>query len=416
MAYYLEQIPSPGQGSLSLPCNNSVYSGRPILQRLSCMAKTYGVYLNVNWGDYVTCNSSDSKCPSNKQYQYNTQIVFNKYGEIVVKYWKIHLFNEDEFDSPAINYTGGNYFTMYYGTNNSQSTKIGLATCFDSMYAVPIWYLIKSQNISFFMISHWWVNGDITSTATQWFESLSRQYNINLVVAASTWFSGSVYPYASSGSGIYSQGKVLSEYYNWGSSYNDTLGWADIPLSLSSSTSSPSFSVTSIPTYLNSTTHPTTFQYCYTYLGYAIAGQTLTGTLTCPGFNCTARLKVSSLASPYYNYWTMRGIQNWYNTSDGNNVYYYEQICSIYCSTCTTYVGSTQFDTINITGQFNSNAVPFVLMMQNYGKSYTNATTKTYYSMSNGKFALNGSGIYPDYINDITVQSRVFSLDTVYAS
>lgn len=419
IAYFLEQIPDANLGTSSTPCGNSAFSNRPILTNLSCMAKAYNIYINMNWGDYINCsNKTDSSCPSNGQYQYNTQIVFDNTGQVIAKYHKIHSFNEYEYNSPAINYSSGTYFTMYYGTDNSKSINIGLAICFDSMYAVPIWYLIKTYSINFFMISHWWVNADITSTATQWFASLSREYNINLVVASSGWYYWPYYPYSSSGSGIYSQGKVLSEYYNYNNNSNSTFNYADIPTILTGSSSQ--FTVTTIPSYLTATISPATigFTKCNSSLGYAIPGTTLKASVSCPSFYCNATLKVSSLSSTYgsQQLWSMFGVEGYYDVADGNHVYYYEQICGVYCYTCgLTYLGYAQFDSINITGKFNNNSIPFVLMMQNYGFSYVNAVSKTNYTINNGKFSLNGS-TYPDYVIDITVQNRVFSLDSYYSS
>jgi len=102
MSYYLESIPKPNQGNDSTPCNNNDFSDSPTLQRLSCMAVFNKIYLSVNWGDIVLCDAhTDPNCPSDGHYQYNTQVVFNRIGEIIAKYYKIHTFNATEFDTPV---------------------------------------------------------------------------------------------------------------------------------------------------------------------------------------------------------------------------------------------------------------------------------------------------------------------------
>lgn len=65
------------------------------------MAQTYNLVLVLDMGDKQPCSiANDSNCPSNAQYQYNTQIAINEQGEIIGKYWKNHLFYEYEYNTP----------------------------------------------------------------------------------------------------------------------------------------------------------------------------------------------------------------------------------------------------------------------------------------------------------------------------
>jgi predicted amidohydrolase len=64
-----------------VPCNNTDFSDRPILSRMSCAAKNNNIALLINTVDYVACSlASDPNCPSDDHYQYNTDVVFNEQG------------------------------------------------------------------------------------------------------------------------------------------------------------------------------------------------------------------------------------------------------------------------------------------------------------------------------------------------
>jgi len=407
MFLYLEQIPTPNLGTASTPCGNSAFSGRPILQRLSCIAKSNAIYISVNWGDYVYCsNSTDTNC-KNGHYQYNTQIVFSSSGEVVAKYWKIHLFNEGEFDTPSTD--DPTYFNMTY--SGSKTVKIGLFTCFDSMYATPSWTLMNNYNINFFLISHWWVNSGTTSTAIQWFESLSRKYGINLVVASSGWFNGAYTPRDSSGSGVFSQGVAISSYFNWNAVNTDFFGYGDVNVNIDGP-----YQKSTVPSYVNITSS-LGLTAKYTSLGSAYPGTTLSGVANCASFTCKFSMKVSSTSSSYLpDYWMMFCADGYYYQADGRKVYYYEQICGAYKYYNSSYISTmtfsnTKFDSFYLTANFSKNAVPFILMMQDFGYSYSRITTTTSYTLSNGNYKLNGSNLNGDKLLDVVAQSRDFTKD-----
>ncbi len=86
---YMEKIPDSGAGVI--PCGDSAFSDRPILQRMSCAAKNNQQLLLVDMIDNVDCSAStDSNCPSDGHYQYNTAVIFDKSGKLVTKYHKSH--------------------------------------------------------------------------------------------------------------------------------------------------------------------------------------------------------------------------------------------------------------------------------------------------------------------------------------
>ena len=182
MFLFIEEVPKPNLGVNSTACNNPSFNNRPILQTLSCTAKNNSIFLAVNYGDIVPCSpKTDRNCPPDNHYQYNTEIIFNTKGEIVQKYWKIHTFDATEFNTPNTEQGDYVYFTLDDGT------KIGIITCFDSMYATPLLPLIKNEKINNFIISHWWNNQYAMFSAASWWQAISKRMQINLLTAATWW-------------------------------------------------------------------------------------------------------------------------------------------------------------------------------------------------------------------------------------
>ena len=202
MYYYLESVPSPNNGIDSTPCNNSDFKDSPVLQRLSCIAYANNVYLAINYGDIVECDpNTDSDCPDDNHYQYNTEIVFNNKGEVIGKYHKIHTFNATEYDVPKTeDFITFDLIISDDSGNSDIMIPFGIMTCFDSIFYTPGINLIHTLNISNFIISHWWNNQNAMMNAVSWFQSVSRQFGVNILAAASWW--DKIYPWGS-GSGIH---------------------------------------------------------------------------------------------------------------------------------------------------------------------------------------------------------------------
>ena len=86
---YLEFIPDPEKDPWN-PCNDpSRHSESEVQHYLSCLAKNGSMYVVANVGDIQPCNQmSDSDCPSDDHYQYNTNMVYDKTGTLVARYHK----------------------------------------------------------------------------------------------------------------------------------------------------------------------------------------------------------------------------------------------------------------------------------------------------------------------------------------
>eukprot|EP01084_Bolivina_argentea_P284921 488446_1 len=98
--YFFEELPKSNSGLIA--CNNSLFNNKPILQRLSCLSIKYKIYLVVHNGDNQLCNTSNNKCITD-HYQWSTTAVFNKNGEVIAKYIKMHMVPDElQFDQLLI--------------------------------------------------------------------------------------------------------------------------------------------------------------------------------------------------------------------------------------------------------------------------------------------------------------------------
>ncbi|DBA13476.1 TPA: hypothetical protein GDO54_018511, partial [Pyxicephalus adspersus] len=85
---YLEDIPEPTVEWI--PCNDPQRFGRaPVQKRLSCIAKKNHIYLVANLGDKKACSSSDSRCPEDGHFFYDTTIAFDPEGKLIARYHKV---------------------------------------------------------------------------------------------------------------------------------------------------------------------------------------------------------------------------------------------------------------------------------------------------------------------------------------
>ncbi|CAL1273195.1 unnamed protein product [Larinioides sclopetarius] len=94
---YLECVPDPTVIRVN-PCEEQdAYSQKPILYTLSCLAKNNSIFLVANMGDIQNCEG-DPDCPSDGVFHFNTNVVFDRNGTLLVRYHKEHLFFEAGMD------------------------------------------------------------------------------------------------------------------------------------------------------------------------------------------------------------------------------------------------------------------------------------------------------------------------------
>ncbi|XP_015231991.1 PREDICTED: biotinidase-like [Cyprinodon variegatus] len=134
---YLETIPDPQQESWN-PCTEpGRYNNTEVLQRLSCMARRYNLYLVANMPDLQPCplGTAPSSCPPDGRWQFNTNVAFSSDGQLVARYHKQNLYFEESFDTPP-KLEVITFDTPFAG-------KFGLIICFDILFHDPAVTLVK---------------------------------------------------------------------------------------------------------------------------------------------------------------------------------------------------------------------------------------------------------------------------------
>ncbi|KAG8178632.1 hypothetical protein JTE90_016294 [Oedothorax gibbosus] len=135
-----ENIPNPKLDAYN-PCKENYLTDiHPILTKLSCLAKENGIFVVANIIDRKNCefsqfcDANDSSdfcsensvdCPDDGNIYFNTNVVFNRKGLLVAKYYKRHLYFEP--DMRTSDYPGNVYFATDFGNFTT-------AICFDLVY------------------------------------------------------------------------------------------------------------------------------------------------------------------------------------------------------------------------------------------------------------------------------------------
>lgn len=199
IAPYLEAIPEVVSTSNNKfnPCSDSNFTDRPILQRLSCLARDYHVVLVANMGDTQPCISNTSKsCPKDGKYYFNTNVVFESDGTLVAKYHKVNLYaGEARIFNPG-SYSNSSCISF----ETSFGVTFGTFTCYDLLFQEPANCLLSKGIKNFVLPTAWGSSYPFyMSVAVQ--QGWSRKHSVNFL--ASNQHFKMTY---STGSGIYSNG------------------------------------------------------------------------------------------------------------------------------------------------------------------------------------------------------------------
>jgi len=422
---YLEFIPDPASSSAPFtPCNDASYTfprseifpeevmfnKQPILRRVSCLAQKYEIVVVLDMGDVQPCNkTTDSNCPSDGRYQFNTQVAFDEQGTLLAKYHKTHLFYEPQFNaaSPSDPQT----FVTSFGV------KFGMMICFDMMFALPSESYVDMPDVFDLVYSTWWINTPPDFSATQIQQAWSKTMNLNLLAA------GNGLNRLYSGSGIYSRGKVLQQHYNPTYEPKDFLMISKVPIfqqksaKLTETISHPKRSASSLVEFehreilmnrqsgedfsihcpVNSSYTPEIdeksklfpwknqellnqngnyWDYSYGYLALAEpfnatwGGKNITKTATAHNLTCSVTFDVAA-SQPFLKqygeeYYTLLAYTGWY---DGTVDYYTENFCAFYrcrtsdvnsCFESLIFAG-TIFERFRVEGNYPENTTLFAL-------------------------------------------------------
>ncbi|XP_054713931.1 pantetheinase-like [Uloborus diversus] len=198
-----EDIPDP-KLRLWNPCNEKEhFNENSVLVHLSCMAKDHGMFLVANIVDKKTClpqtcdaDNVDScisvSCPSDGIYYFNTNIVFNREGTLVVRYYKRHLWIEPNM-TPT--------FSPEHAFFETDFGNFTTFICFDITYkeAVDAVETLGVHNIAY---PTYWFDHNPFAVATAFQQSWAFRNKVNLL-ASNAHFPGT----GTGGSGIYSSRK-----------------------------------------------------------------------------------------------------------------------------------------------------------------------------------------------------------------
>ncbi|XP_031709700.1 biotinidase [Anarrhichthys ocellatus] len=173
---YLETIPDPQQESWN-PCTEpGKYNNTEVLQRLSCMARRYNLYLVANMADLQPCplKTDPSSCPSDGRWQFNTNVVFRSDGLLVARYHKHNLYFEEAFDTPPQPEIT-TFDTPFAG-------KFGLIICFDILFYEPTVTLLE-KGVRQLIFPTAWMNQLPLLDAIQFQRAFSIGANVTLLAA-----------------------------------------------------------------------------------------------------------------------------------------------------------------------------------------------------------------------------------------
>ncbi|XP_066461667.1 pantetheinase-like [Eleutherodactylus coqui] len=197
---YLEDIPDPAVNWI--PCNDPHRFGQaPVQKRLSCIAKNNSIYFAANIGDKKPCNTTDSSCPPDGYYFYDTTVVFDPEGKLIARYNKYHLFfGESQFNVPE---------KPEISTFDTPFGKFGIFICYDILFYNPAVVLVTQHNVDTIIFTTAWFNTLPHYSAIHFHSSWALAMRSNLL-------SSNIHDITldMTGSGIFSPNMLGQYYYN----------------------------------------------------------------------------------------------------------------------------------------------------------------------------------------------------------
>ncbi|GFT15346.1 pantetheinase [Nephila pilipes] len=201
---FVEDIPDPKKGSIN-PCSQTdKFRNHPILTKLSCLAKEHNIYIVANTVDFKkckvadtcdadgidTCTSEESKCPSDGNYFYNTNIVFDRKGTLVSRYYKKHLYFEKSVDMPDF---------PQDATFHTDFGNFTTVICFDLIFKESVEDVKKPGIVNLAYPTYWYDHVPFVFFSTPYQQAWALTNKVNLLAA-----NGHMPKTGTVGSGIYS--------------------------------------------------------------------------------------------------------------------------------------------------------------------------------------------------------------------
>ncbi|XP_039752572.1 vanin-like protein 2 [Pararge aegeria] len=165
-----------------------------ILVSISAAAKQNQIYVVINVQELMNCSNgelSGEKCPEQKQYRFNTNVVFDRNGAVINRYRKINLFGELSRTAALAPDLG--VFTTDFGVT------FGHFICFDLMFQVPAIQIVQKNNITDVIFPTMWFSEMPYLTAVEIQQAYAHTMNVNFLAAGANNVR-----VGSTGSGIFS--------------------------------------------------------------------------------------------------------------------------------------------------------------------------------------------------------------------
>ncbi|XP_038597996.1 biotinidase [Tachyglossus aculeatus] len=172
---FLDFVP-PLQAGQWNPCREPhLFGDTEILQRLSCMAIKGKMFLVANLGTKRPCEQSDRRCPPDRRYHFNTNVVFDENGTLVASYRKQNLYYEYGFDTP-LEVEHATFDTPFAG-------RFGIFTCFDILFFEPTVSLLTKYDVKHVVYPTAWMNQLPLLAAIEIQQALAIAFNVNVLAA-----------------------------------------------------------------------------------------------------------------------------------------------------------------------------------------------------------------------------------------
>jgi len=189
-AVFMERVLNPDTDD-RIPCLERPADPDAILiqRALSCIALSNGLYVVANMGSLETCDrATDSACPDDGHYQFNTNVAYDPTGRLVARYRKYNLFVTETRVYDRSNSAERVYFDTPFG-------RVGTFVCFDVIFGDPAMWLAERGDINHVAFPTAWMNKLPCYSAGPFHQSFAAAIGVNLLAAnlhrPSLYFCGS---------------------------------------------------------------------------------------------------------------------------------------------------------------------------------------------------------------------------------
>lgn len=118
------------------------------LKSISCAAQKYRMYIVINHREKVDCKINSTKCPGDGFLIYNTNVVFDRSGQVIARYRKYNLFGEKGTNTEPVAIPST--FKTDFGVT------FGQFICFDILFETPALNLTRDLGVTDIVYSSHW--------------------------------------------------------------------------------------------------------------------------------------------------------------------------------------------------------------------------------------------------------------------